>query len=717
MVYSYKYSFSGFAAELTMSQAKNITNIPGVIKVMRDKHYSVPLNTRSWDYMGLSVDSPNNILYKSNMGDGIIIGIIDSGIYPSKAFDDKEHGPIPSKWKGICKSEGKFNATEICNKKVIGARWFNEGFIKQHKNPTFIDEPSPLDDEAGHGNHVASTAAGSFVDNVTYYDLNLGTFRGGAPRAKLAIYKVCWTAEKKIEGGAAETVEGCPDSDVLSAFDQAIHDGVDIISVSLGVPIPTLPEIDEANGFDIGSFHAASHGIPVVSAAGNDGPNAMTVTNVAPWDITVAASTIDRAFSILMTLGNNQTIVGEGVFAGKEIDFTIYDVMPTLYKGTELVDDMIPDDGTLEGKVVVVFVETAALGPDLVNRTAAVGGVALIMATPPNDDLSSPYSDRTSDKNVQVPLIQICYADGNLLYDHYVQNPDSATMKVSTTRIHLGKPIQIKVAKFSSRGPNARVPAILKPDISAPGANILGATSGGEKDEFTLMSGTSMAAPQVAGVIALLKKSHPDWSPAALKSAITTTAWNYDSHGFPVYAEGSSLQLANPFDNGGGVMNPNAANEPGLVYDMETTDYVHYLCALGYDKEGIYSITRTTEADADNRFSVSNICPYRRLSIFNVNVPSITIPDLEKPITLLRTVTNVGPVNSTYKAIIKAPFGTNISVKPRYLKFNSTTTKLSFIVKISATQESIFFNFGSLTWTDSKHFVRIPISVKTVLSQ
>ena len=216
----------------------------------------------------------------------------------SKSFHDEGMGPVPSHWKGICQQGESFNSSN-CNRKIIGARWFVKGFQDQLPfNTTESREfMSPRDGE-GHGSHTASTAAGNFVEKVSYKGLAAGLARGGAPLAHLAIYKVCWN----IEDG------GCTDADLLKAFDKAIHDGVDILSVSIGNNIPLFSYVDMRNSIAIGSFHATLNGISVICSAGNDGPISQTVENTAPWLITVAASTIDRTFPTAITLGNNKTL-------------------------------------------------------------------------------------------------------------------------------------------------------------------------------------------------------------------------------------------------------------------------------------------------------------------------------------------------------------------------------------------------------------------------
>lgn len=229
--------------------------------------------------------------------------MIETGIWPeSKSFHDEGLGPIPQHWKGSCESGQLFVPTKHCNKKIIGARWFVDGFLAEYGQPLNasgdIEFLSPRDAN-GHGSHTASTAAGSFVHNVSYKGIGYGTARGGAPRAHLAIYKVCWN----VQGGQ------CSAADILKAFDEAVHDGVDILSLSIGSAIPLFSDVDDRDGIATGSFHAVVKGITVVCGAANGGPSSQTVQNTAPWLLNVAASTIDRAFPTYITLGNNETLM------------------------------------------------------------------------------------------------------------------------------------------------------------------------------------------------------------------------------------------------------------------------------------------------------------------------------------------------------------------------------------------------------------------------
>lgn len=184
---------------------------------------------------------------------------------------------------------------------------------------------------------------------------------------------------------------------------------------------------------------------------------------------------------------------------------------------------------------------------------------------------------------------------------------------------------------------------------------------------------------------------------------LSFAAWKTDPFGEPVFAEGSPQKLANPFDFGGGIVNPNKAAKPGLVFDMGTADYTNYLCAVGYNDSSISRLV-----------GESTTCPSPKPSILDVNLPSITVPNLQNIVTFTRTVTNVGPLNSEYKALVDPPQGVSVVVEPERLVFNSTVKALSFKVEVSTTHKvNTGFYFGSLTWMDGVHSVTVPISVRT----
>ncbi|KAL5833213.1 hypothetical protein ACOSQ3_016887 [Xanthoceras sorbifolium] len=662
ILYSYKHGFSGFAARLTETEAEKVAELHGVVQVIPNRILKLH-TTRSWEFIGLNSHSSDNLLTESNMGEGTIIGVIDTGVWPeSESFSDKGIGPIPPYWKGICQNGEQFNSSN-CNRKLIGARWFMKGMvdlikrpIKTIQNKEFL---SPRD-AIGHGTHTASTAAGNFVDKANYRGLATGLARGGAPLAHLAIYKACWST-------------GCSDADVLKAFDKAINDGVDIISVSVGYDIPLFSYIDQRDSIAIGSFHAISKGITVVSSAGNHGPISQTISNTAPWLITVGATAIDRTFPTSITLGNNQTLWGLSIDTVKENHgFTGLTYSERI--AADNADGSAQDcqlgslNATLAaGKIILCFSksDTQKIG----TATAAVsvqqaGGVGLIFARSHDNGL---------DVCVLIPCIQVDYEVGTQILS-YIRKASSPITKLGFPKTVIGKWVSPRVASFSSRGPSSMSPSVLKPDITAPGVDILAAYSPvAAKDStigYALQSGTSMACPHVAGIAALIKSVHKNWSPAAIRSALVTTASQTGTDGRNVFEEGPTHKEADPFDMGGGHVNPNKAMNPGLVYNITTEDYVQFLCSMGYNNASITNLIRTPVICLENN----------NRNGLNLNLPSITIPNLRKKVTVTRKVTNVGHINSVYKAVVRAPYGMKMRVEPQVLRFNISTKVVSFKV-------------------------------------
>ncbi|CAA7062253.1 unnamed protein product [Microthlaspi erraticum] len=701
MVHSYRHGFSGFAAKLTNSQAKKLAELPEVVHVTPDSFYELA-TTRTWDYLGLSAANPKNLLNVTNMGEEVIIGVVDTGVWPeSQVFNDNGMGPVPSHWKGDCESGEMFNSSH-CNKKLIGAKYFISAFLAKYESfnaTASLDFISPRDYD-GHGTHVATIASGSVFPSISYKGLAGGTVRGGAPRARIAMYKACWYHDD-LE------INTCSSADVLKAMDEAIHDGVDVLSLSLGSNVPIYPETDFRNGIATGAFHAVLKGITVVCSGGNAGPEAQTVSNTAPWILTVAATTLDRSFPTPITLGNNKVILGQALYTGPEVGFTslVYPENPgnsneSFYGTCELL--LYNSNRTMEGKVVLCFT-TSLLSSSVSNAARYVkraGGLGVIIARHPS--FVRPCLD-------DFPCITVDYELGtNILL--YIRSSGAPVVKIQPSKTLVGQPVGTKVASFSSRGPNSVAAAILKPDIAAPGVSILAATATNRTFNdrgFIMLSGTSMAAPVISGVVALLKAKHRDWSPAAIRSAIVTTAWRTDPFGQQIFANGSPRKLADPFDYGGGLVNPEKASNPGLVYDLGLEDYVLYMCSQGY-----------TESSISQLVGKGTVCSNPRPSVLDFNLPSITIPNLKEEVTLTRILTNVGPVNSVYKVVVEPPFGVQVTVAPETLVFNSTTKRVSFKVKVSTTHKiNTGYYFGSLTWSDSVHNVTIPLSVRTQILQ
>ncbi|KAK4771466.1 hypothetical protein SAY87_031998 [Trapa incisa] len=703
ILYSYKHGFSGFAASLTEFEAEEIAGFPEVVQVVPSRMYKLH-TTRSWDFIGLEPNRSKSLLKEGKMGEGVIIGVIDSGVWPeSKSFDDQGMSPIPPRWKGICQQGERFKPSN-CNKKLIGARWFIKGFLAGsfrvlpgNRTGHHLEFMSARDAD-GHGTHTASTAAGNFVNNANYHGLAEGLARGGAPRAHVAVYKTCWN----IGGEGA-----CFDADVLKAFDKAIHDGVDVLSISMGDSLPLFPYVEKRDSIAIGSFHAVARGITVVASAGNDGPSMDTVENVAPWLITVGASTIDRRFLAAITLGNNQTFWGQSVDTGKE-NRGFYGVTYSkrIAAGSTTYSETCCDSGSLNatlaaGKIVLCFL-TSDQQEELCASKAVkeAGGVGLIYAEPRYDGLSS----------CTIPCVKVDYEIGMQILS-YIRRASHPIAKLGIPRNVVGRWASPRAASFSSRGPSSVTPQVLKPDLIAPGVDILAAfrSSDEQGTDYGFLSGTSMSCPHVAGIATLLKSAHPHWSPAAIRSALVTTASQTGTDRIDISDGGPTDKTADPFDVGGGHVDPNRAMDPGLIYDANVNDYLQFLCSMGYSTRS-FSNLGATEPIRCRRGDGQLI------QGLNLNLPSIVIPSLNGKLTVTRTVTNVGnEVGSVYKAILKPPRGTTMKVDPHVLRFNATLRVLSYKVIFALEREKKVqggYKFGSITWTDGVHFVRSPVAVR-----
>ncbi|XP_008783547.3 subtilisin-like protease SBT3.3 [Phoenix dactylifera] len=659
IVYSYRHGFSGFAAMLTESQAKNIAELPEVVSVMPNRVHRIQ-TTRSWDYLGLHYYQPTGLLPKAKYGDGVIIGVIDSGIWPeSRSFSDHGYGPIPSRWKGKCAVEPTFGANN-CSRKIIGARYYARGV----KAEDLVGEYMSPRDFNTHGTHTASTAAGVPVDSVSFHGLGAGMVRGGAPRARLAIYKACW-------GQAGQ----CSDSTVLKAFDDAIHDGVDVISLSL-----------HGDGYPAGSLPAVMKGITVAFIAGNQGPVPQTVNNDVPWVITVAASSIDRSFPTVITLGNNQKLVGQGAFYKPDKDHQFKELVYG-----ESCDEESLNGTHVDGKFVLCFDPQNV--PSTIPREVISTAIETVLNAQGKGVIFAHYTSFLMDYLLSyqgLPCIAVDLAIGQQIKD-YMDSVRKPMVKVEPTRSVVGQVQSPNVASFSSRGPSISYPELIKPDIAAPGTNILAAVG----DSYGFDTGTSMACPHVAGIAALLKSSHPDWSPAAIKSAIITTASVTDGYGQPIVAEGVPRKLADPFDYGGGQINPNKAMDPGLVYDINPKEYLEFF---------------------NCRFGLHGGCNTKQRPLYHLNLPSIAIPNLRKTVMVQRTVTNVGKVDAVYKAALEIPPGIKMVVEPSVLVFNARSKVRTFTVTFTPTHKKQgVYGFGSLTWHDGSHSVRSPIAVRTTI--
>ncbi|KAG8077788.1 hypothetical protein GUJ93_ZPchr0007g5199 [Zizania palustris] len=704
---------NGFAALLSEEEATELSERTEVVSTFPSEGRWSPHTTRSWEFLGFEEgvrgpDSSGRLPPGAEAGgEDVIVGVLDSGIWPeSRSFGDEGLSPVPARWKGVCQEGDSFNRSS-CNRKIIGARYYVKAYEATHGAVNTTNAYRSPRDHDGHGTHTASTVAGRTVPGVSALGgFAPGTASGGAPLARVAVYKVCWP----IPGPNPNIENTCFEADMLAAIDDAVGDGVDVMSVSIGSVGKPLPLADD--GIAVGALHAAMRGVVVVCSGGNSGPSPATVSNLAPWLLTVAASSIDRAFISPIKLGNGMVVMGQTVtpyqLPGNKAYPLVY-AADAVVPGTptNVSNQCLPKSLASEkvrGKIVVCLRGTG-LRVEKGLEVKRAGGAAIVLGNPPAYGSEVPV-----DAHV-LPGTAVSTADVNaiLRYVNSSSNP-MAVLDRSRTVVDV-KPSPV-MAQFSSRGPNVIEPNILKPDVTAPGLNILAAWSEASSPtkldgdnrvvKYNIVSGTSMSCPHVSATAVLLKSAHPDWSSAAIRSAIMTTATTSNAAGGPIMdADGT---VAGPMDYGSGHIRPRHAMDPGLVYDASYQDYLLFACAASGGAQLDHSLP----------------CPATPPPPYELNHPSLAIHGLNGTVTVHRTVTNVGlqgKGNARYSVAVVEPMGVSVKVSPKNLSFSRTNEKKSFRIKIEAKKGRTGwrvngqFVAGSYTWSDGVHVVRSPIAV------
>lgn len=692
---TYVYSFDGFAAQLTDAQAARLRAMPDVVAVTADKKVTTQTSSTA-GFLGL--DKPGGLWDQlhgpEGAGEGVVIGVIDTGVWPDSAsFANPDGGgkayPALTDFHGTCETptDGSWHADD-CDGKIVAARhfdaaWGGDAGIKSAMPWEFLSAR----DYNGHGTHTSSTAGGNHGVPATGPMSALGAITGMAPRARIASYKALWSTQD------GSTASGAT-SDIVAAIDQAVADGVDVINFSVSGTTSDVLDPSEA-----AFLAAAEAGVFVSASAGNSGPAATTVAHPSPWVTTVAADTHNRSTTATATLGDG------GTFTGASLATTSAGPAPLVYAGAATIglpkaSDLLTrlcyaatdnggkpvlDAAKVAGKIVVC---ERGNNPR-VNKSAAVkqaGGVGMILVNTSTAD-DGIVADVHSVPSVHLP------AANQAAIKAYASDPN-ATASISAATISYSAPAPY-VASFSSRGPSTAAGGdLLKPDLAAPGQDILAAVAppGQGGLDFNLMSGTSMSAPHVAGLAALLEQRHPDWSPMAVKSALMTTGTDL--------LDGPGSDPAVAFAQGAGHVQPNDAVDPGLVYDSGVDDWTAFLCGA---TKGVSKDVCTAEARKGKSFDASDL-----------NTPSIAIGRLAGTQTVTRTVTNVGPDQATYRPSVTGLDGVTVKVTPNALTLRSGETR-SFQVKFTRTTAAMnTYVSGQLTLSDKTHRVRIPMVVRPV---
>ncbi|KAF7848918.1 hypothetical protein BT93_L1443 [Corymbia citriodora subsp. variegata] len=687
LLYVYSDAFHGYATSLEPHQAEALRSSDAVLGVYEDVMYHLhttrtPHFLKVEDEFGLWPGTGNHSTGADQPFPEVIIGLLDTGVWPeSKSFDDSGYPEVPAQWKGQCVSGPDF-APSLCNKKLIGAYFFAKGYIEAlGGNMTEVQTPR---DHEGHGTHTASTAAGSPVANASLFGHARGVAHGMAPHARVATYKVCWE-------------QGCVSSDVLAAMDQAIRDGVDMISMSLG----GRDGLYYKTVIAIGAFSAMEKGIFVSASAGNSGPFPETISNGAPWIMTVGASTLDRNFPAYALLGNKMRFTGASLCGGSMGNELVGLVYNPGNRSSFCLEASL-DPSVVRGKVVLCDGLGLRAEKSAVVRDA--GGVGVIIVN------TLEYRGEEVPATCHlIPTVHVGVKAGKLI-KQYVETDPNPTAQVTMGAVEVNVRPAPVVGSFSSRGPYCPSWQILKPDVIAPGINILASwpddvsPSGLPNDErrvqFNIITGTSMSCPHVSGVAALLKAAHPKWSISAIKSALMTTAYVHDNTWKPI-TNGADGTPSSPWALGAGHIDPRKALSPGLVYDLTADDYIAFVCSLNYTLRQVQSIVRQTNVTCSKKLSDPGQLNYPSFSVvFGPN---------KKVVRYTREVTNVGEAKSVYRVAVEAPSTVAVGVRPRRLVFGMVGEKQRYSATFVARNRTDAAQGGSITWMNWQHCVRSPV--------
>ncbi len=657
--------FNGATTYLTATQAAKLASTKNVLAITKTelRQPQTDQSPRFLQMPKLWADAGG----RWNAGRGVVVGVLDTGIWyenPSfRPFAKNSYNKAPKGWNGECVL-GEDGSGEECNGKVVGARYYVDGFDAD--NISEDEYLSPRDGD-GHGSHTASTAAGNVVRNVNVDGTDFGTISGMAPGAQIAAYKVCWT-------GLPEVGDGCATDDMVAAIEDAVADGVDVINYSIG----SGSESAVIDPVEISYLNAAAAGVFVSASAGNSGPGESTLDHPSPWLTTVAAST-HKINEKKLVLGDGREFIGASSTSELPAQTPMVLSRDAAAEGQTEADAALCLLGSLDADAVADKLVVCERGVNArVEKSQEVrdkGGAGMVLINPTPNSLNGDLH--------YVPSIHLnSDAYGPVTTYAATAGATGAIVAldaddVSTTRVPA-------VADFSSRGPSTTTGGdILKPDLAAPGVDVLAAVTPFNHSgrDYDLLSGTSMAAPHIAGIAAVIKAVHKDWSPMEIKSAMMTTARD-------------TVGTTSPFEQGAGNVMPSLASRPGVVFDHGVSDWIGYLVGEGYATfPGAEPISGT-----------------------DLNQASIAAGAVPGTITTERTMTSTAK-NQTFRFSADLPGWRVTTDTPRvtFKKVGEKKTVSLTFTKLASTPVDEWAT-GSVNYTGAdKTTVRLPVAMRGTL--
>lgn len=592
---SYQVLFNGIAVSLpTASDAdiERLRTMPGVAEVYPDIAYkpqmfdSLPLINAPALWENPAIGG------QANAGAGIKIAVLDSGIAINNPFFNPAGFSYP---EGYPKGD-----TAHTTPKIIAARiYLRPDLVPLPGNET----PEPGPEDSSHGTHVAGIAAGNANTPATFANVT-ENISGVAPRAYLMNYKVFYANDSPFSN-AGFSIE------LIAAMEDAVLDGADVMNNSWG---GRATEIPATNPIAQAAEAAVDAGVTVVFAAGNEGPGLSTAGSPAYSDRLISVGAISK--SRIIAAGFVDVVAPEGVpevlqskpFGIAEFGEPVRDrlIGPLSYlpvaavAADGLACNPLPP-GSLSGQIALIERGTCVFSLKVFHAQQAGASAAIIFNSESGGEEIINMASGEAAEQVTISSVFVQRSVGIGMLNWYADHGAAARVQIDPQGRVIDATPDI-ITQFSSRGPSFQ--GSLKPDVVAPGLNIL--SSGFAQAEgieahlgFGLSGGTSMAAPHVAGAVALLQQVHPEWSPADIKSALMSTAVQ------DLWLDEDREEVASVLDRGAGRIDLARAVNPGLIFDRPSLSFGGLPTTAGQPTRRELTVRARNISSAAQNYSIS----------------------------------------------------------------------------------------------------------------